>query len=795
MFFTISLIFFAVLPRPRVSYLGPEDLLRISRSVPDRVPAGTVFYRGNSLDDTLLVWDFIGPRPILNEYWSGNDNASGRVTAIAVDPTNPNVVYVGGAQGGIWKSTDGGNNWNPITDNLSSLATGSIAIFPQNTDIIYYGTGEQNFSGDSYYGDGFFVSHNGGITWTKTAEKTTVGGYIARVLVDPNDSNIVHIVSDMGYLRSLDGGYTWDNTLNVNWGTDLVLNPNSPNILIAALKSSGLWMSTDTGSTWIHLTNGLPSSGFQRINLAISPSNPSVIYASFIANNGSLYGMYKTTDGGSTWTLLPNTPNYVGYQGWYDNCVIVDPQNPNIVYAGGVFPYGSNYYGVIKSTDGGNSWIDITMGNNGVRLHPDQHTLAFGSDGTLFVGNDGGVWKSTDGGDTWINLNATLGVTQFYTVSISPDMNISSPDDILGGTQDNGAVYWSGSVSWTQRASGDGGPVVYEWDSPNIYYTTYVVLTNMLKWDNGILLGEVTGPWQNQGDRVSWCNAPFITDPNQPNTLYAGTHRVWKTTNSGNSWSTISNDLTAGQGHLRALAVAHGNSNIIVSGSSDGRVYITKNGGSSWNRIDQNLFGGNAIPDIWINPSNIAQIYLCVDKASGGRIYMSNDTGNVWIDITGDFPEGIRAQSLGVDFSVSPPVLYLGTDYGAWISINNGSHWFKQTGVPNVAVYDIAIQTNIGKVALATHGRGMWMSDLLTGVQENQEITFKEPLVYPTIVRKSFVVNAPSKTTLRIFNSVGQLVSSSVIPEGYTHYNTKNLKSGVYSLLVGNRYKKIIVIK
>lgn len=794
--------------QPIPEYRSPQEMEEIANKIPDRVPARTSFKNNKQLSDSLLRLDFIGPMPIDSEYWSGYANASGRVTAIAVEPTDSNIAYIGGAQGGVWKTTDGGVNWTPLTDYLSSLATGALAISPQNPQVIYYGTGEQDFSGDSYYGDGLFKSTNGGSTWVKIAEKTAVGSYIARIIVDPSDSMTIHLVSDLGYLKSTDGGFHWNNYLSVNWGTDLVMNPDSSNILIAAIYSSGLWKTTDGGSTWTQLTNGLPSSGFGRINLAISESNPSVIYASFVANSSSLYDMYKTVNGGNSWDSLPNTPDYLDGQGWYDNCVIVDPTNPDIAYAGGVFPYDSLHYGLIKTTDGGNSWTDITIDGSGNQLHPDQHILAFGSDGTLWVGNDGGIWKTTDGGTHWINLNHTLGITQFYTVAVSPDSTVSSPDDILGGTQDNGTVYYSGDIIWRERQTGDGGPCAYEWDSPNIYYTSYVRLNYLLRWNNGSYEATVTGPWESAGDRVSWCNAPLIVDPNSPNTLLAGTYRVWKTSNSGASWDSISGDLTAG-GYLRSLAIADGDSNIIYSGSSDGRVYMTTDGGSSWNRIDQGLFGSNPIGDIWLSPTDTQTIYLSVDRSSGGRVYTSNDSGQTWTDITGDLPSGIRAQSLAIDFSITPPTLYLGTDYGMFISFNQDSHWVKQVSFPNLAVYDIAIDTINSSVIAATHGRGMWISPLATGIKETlkfSQLLRKRILPYPNPAKDFIWVEytSPFKENLKakIVNLAGQIVEEfpvKVSNSGKIRISTKSLNSGVYFIVLegkeGTLKQKFIKIK
>lgn len=760
---------------------------------------GADFLKGD-VDSSSIKWEFIGPMPILNEYWA-NGMASGRVTAVVVHPDDPNIVYIGGAQGGVWKSTDQGQTWIPLTDRLSSLATGAIALDPSNPEIVYYGTGEQHFCGDCFYGDGLFKSTDGGETWEKIALTTSVGKYISKIIVDPGDSSVIHLTSDLGYVKSNDGGKTWTRKISVNWGTDLVMRPDSPSVLFAAIYSRGIYKSIDNGESWMRIDSGLPETGFRRINMAISESNPDIIYASFISDTGTLYGLYKSIDGGDYWFLLPNTPNYPGRQGWYDNCIVVDPWNPDIVYAGGVFPYDTTYFGLVKTTDGGASWADITIGNDGSQLHPDQHALFIGSDSTLWVGNDGGVWKSTDAGESWIDLNKTLGVTQFYTVTPHP----TDSSFVLGGTQDNGSLRYESDIAWPQQNAGDGGPSVIEWDSPEIYYTTYVLLSVIYKWKDGNYVGDVHGPWN--GDRVSWCNAPFIADPNLPNTLLAGTHRVWKSGNSGDSWSPISGDLTYG-GYLRAIAVASGNSNIIYTGSSDGRMFLTMDGGTHWVERNNAHFEGAVISDICLSPFDWKTLYISLDRSSGMRVLVSVDSAEDWENITGDLPSGLRGMSMAVDFRENPPILYLGTDYGVYISYNNGVNWLKTGGMPNVAVYDIGIDTVNDVVLAATHGRGMWRTETATGVQEIAKEGKSGEIfdVYPNPVRRSAYLNFSfpegEGLMLELYNPIGQhllelRLQGKGVPEVF-ELGAESLPEGVYFISIGNSrlriIKKILVI-
>lgn len=782
--------------RPIIIPISIAELEYLAANRPDRIPVGPVSKPSSA---NIQTWTSLGPQPILNEYWSGYADASGRISSIIVHPTYPNLIYLAGAQGGVWKSTDGGVNWTPLTDHLSSLASGDLAFDPADPDVIYYGTGEQHFSGDSFYGDGLFRTTNAGFTWTKIATKDTVGSYIARIKIKPTDSNIIHLASDRGYLQSTDGGTSWTRFLSTNWCTDLALSPPAPSLVFAAIRSDGIYKSTDDGASWNKLTNGLPASGFARINMAISLSDTNVIYASFVANDGSLYGMYKTTNGGTSWSNLPNTPNYLGYQGWYDNCVIVHPTDTSICYAGGVFPYGSGYYGLIKTTDGGNSWTDITIGTDSSQLHPDQHCLAFDPNSNLWVGNDGGIWKTTNGGQTWINYNHTLSVTQFYTLAIHP----TNSNFLIGGNQDNGAVRYDGNLGWPQLNAGDGGPAAIEWDSPNIYYTTYIRMNPIYKWNNGVYQGNVTGPWS--GDRASWCNGPLVVDPNQSDALLAGTYRVFRTTNSGSNWTQISSDLAGGSAYLRALVVSTTGSDTIYSGSSNGRVYVTTDG-STWNPRYTGLPYA-PIPDVIIDPTDWETAYICADQSSSGRIYKTADAGLSWSDITGDLTTGLRALSMTIDFSNIPPTLYLGTDYGVYYSTNEGTNWSKYgNGLPNLAIYEIGCDTANGLLVVATHGRGMWRTQLISGIEEQtstpvSSFTYMKIVSNPVIGNK-FEVNlnviSPGNFNFVLFDISGKKVRAYLnrqLSVG-THrlmFSADGLSSGVYFLEANNKLSKKIM--
>src|SRR5690606_2744043 len=392
--------------------------------------------------------------------------STGRLTAIAVHPSDPNVIYIGGAQGGVWKTTNGGANWTPLTDHECSLAMGWIVLDPVDPDIVYAATGEQHFSSDSYYGCGVLRSTDGGATWTQLGAEvfdvatTTSGGVrIARIVLDPRTAGstanaTLHVAAENGVWKSTDGGVSWTRTLAAGTtgpapATDLVMHPSDPDVLYAALgrvagdAANGVYRSTDAGATWMKLDNGFPSADVGRINLAIAPSQPSILYASIqnafeqprAGDDGTLLGIYKSTDGGASWALASSTPS-CNTQCWYDMALAVHPHSPDTVLFGGVPLY--------RSTDGGRTFQTVGTGAGG-SVHVDQHVIVYDPSDprTVYVGNDGGIYRSREGGaaGTWESLNSDIAITQFYAgIGLHP----TDPDIVLGGTQDNGTLRYAG---------------------------------------------------------------------------------------------------------------------------------------------------------------------------------------------------------------------------------------------------------------------------------------------------------------------------------------------------------------
>jgi len=414
------------------------------------------------------LWSSLGPRPIT----AGPNAVSGRVTAVAVDPGNPNVLYIGGAQGGIWKSSDAGASWSPRTDDQCSLAIGSIAIDPVDPRIIYAGTGEANLSADSYYGCGVLRSTDGGTTWAQFGasvfDTPTGGAYIPAIVVDQASAgsagtSVVIAATNSGVWRSTDSGQSWTLVLP-GYATGLVQDPVSTNLWYAAITFTngvrGIYKSGTNGLTWASATVGFPATNIGRIALAIAPSSPSTLYAAVqddfdqAGSDGSLLGIYKTTDGALSWNQLTAANASCGSQCWYDMVLAVNPGDAQQVLFGGIALYASN--------DGGNTFFGAGGG-----IHVDQHAIVFADATTMYAGNDGGVYRGILPGYIWESLNNDLALTQFYPgLSLQPGAGLG----ILAGTQDNGTLEYSGAPSWNFVLGGDGGYTAIDWLTAGVAY-------------------------------------------------------------------------------------------------------------------------------------------------------------------------------------------------------------------------------------------------------------------------------------------------------------------------------------
>lgn len=671
----------------------------------------------------------------------GPYNIGGRVTALAVSPSGF-TVYLGSANGGVFKSTDAGVNWTPIFDGQAGTAfsIGALAFDPSNLNKVYVGTGEANASVDSYDGYGLYRTVDGGQTWSWLGLSATAR--IARVAVDPQDSARIFVAAmgtqfstgpDRGLYRSEDYGKTWTKVLYVSDSTgvcDVVLNPAHPETLYCATwervrhytyrrafgPECGVWRSVDHGTTWTRLTTGLPapSDDVGRIGLALARTQPSTLVAQIIGGANLGYqglGIYKTTDAGNTWAPVDVSGwgDFGGF-GWYFGDCAIDPNDPNTIYSCGM--------NLTKSTDGGVSWTTI----GGINSHTDFHAIWIdpGNPNHLYVGDDGGFFTTTSGGGSWTHAS-TLPISQFYAGCVDP----ANAAHVMGGTQDNSTMFSFGGVSsWTTVIGGDGFQCVIDPTNSNIEFGEYQYCcmgSGPQRTTNGWATGGIPPSGFNGSDRYNW-NTPIVMDPRNHNILLAGSQRVYKSTNNGVSYAAISGDLTNNLPSgvvfhtISTLDVSPVNDSYYYAGTDDGRVWTSTTAGASWTDIGAGL-PVRSITRVVADPVTAGTVYVTLSGFGQDEhlphVFMSTDNGAHWTSISGNLPDA-PANDIVVD-PAHPATLYLATDVGVYVSRDLGNYWYPfGVGMPMQTVFDMFLHAPSRTLYAATHGRSMWKLDLTT---------------------------------------------------------------------------------
>ncbi len=769
-------------------------------------------------------WTFVGPQPINTPYT--DPIVSGRVTALAIDPANVNTVYLGSAQGGVWKTTNGGSTWTPLTDTQASTAIGAIALDPSNSSTIYAGTGEENFSGDSYYGAGILKSTNGGSTWTQfcgpfcgpVAKDGYYGGgaRIGGLAVHPTNNQVllaaVALLFQDGVYRSVNGGNSWTRVLSGNPANSVLFDPTNGNVAYASLGNSfsggteGVFKSTNGGQTWTPANgtgvNVLNLTNAGRIVLAMAPSSSTTLYAGIAdVNTGNLLGFFKTTDGGTNWRRLTSTPDYCTPQCGYDQVIAVQPTNANVVFAGGAFTTT-----LVRSLNGGTTWATLQSAQNGGFLHADMHALSFFPDGnTLYLGNDGGAYVTTQitaSNPSFTALNSALGITQFYPgLSIHPtNVRIA-----IGGTQDNGTVIYSGALTWNDVVCGDGGYTAIDFITPATMYAACQRFNIFKSTSNGAF-----GSWNvalngiNTGDRVDFI-PPLVMDPSNSQTLYFGTNRVYQTMNGASNWTAISPDLTGGNnffGVLSTIAVAPNNSNTVYVGTMDNRVQVTTNAGSGPSATWRNVSAGlppRVVTHVAVAPTTSTTAYATFSGFTGfgdnlGHVFKTTNGGSAWSDISGDLP------NTPVNFLVispdAPSTLFVATDVGVFYSPTGGTSWTSLVnGLPHIAVLGLTLHNHSWTLRASTHGRGAWDINIADFTPGPPAVTTNPPT---NVASFSAILNGslnPRGSTTTVFFQYGPTTSygSSTPVHTQTGNNFRAVSANISGLSASTIYHFRIV--
>jgi photosystem II stability/assembly factor-like uncharacterized protein len=708
--------------------------------------------RAQTLDENALKamkWRQVGP-------FRGGRALAG--TGVAGDPL---TYYFGSVAGGVWKTTNGGNTWTPMTDKTGIMSVGAIAVAPSDSNVLYVGTGESCWRGDISYGDGMYKSVDGGKTWTHIGLEDT--RHISRVIVHPTNPDIVFVAAmghaygpneTRGVFRSSDGGKTWQKVLfkdNKTGAIDLTFDPSNPHVLFAALyeaqrypwtavsggPGSGLYKSIDDGATWKRLEgHGLPSGILGRIGVSVSGADGNRVYAIIEAEKG---GIYRSDDAGDSWQLLTGDHRYT-QRAWYFHHIFADPKNVDTVYVLNTAVY--------RSTDGGHSFNFVRSphgDNHGLWIDPTHPQWMINT-------NDGGATISHDNGKTWTTqLNQPT--AQFYHVATDNDF----PYHIYGAQQDNSTVAIAnrsdeGAIDrpdWYEVGGGESGFVVPDPTNSDIVYAgSYDGL--ITRFDKKTHQVQDVSSWplnpMGAGDadlkhRFQW-TAPIATSPNDPKVIYHGGEAIFKTTDGGMNWTAISGDLTRNDktkeqssggpltqdntsveyyGTVFAIAESPVEKGLIWAGSDDGLLHVTRDGGKNWPDVTSKEFGEwSKVSIIEPSPHAAGTAYVAIDRHLlddyRPYIFKTVDYGKTWTKITVGLPDNSYAHAVRED-PKRKGLLFAGLDNGVYVSFDDGAHWQSlRLNLPTVPVHDLTIKND--DLILATHGRAFWVLDNITPIRQ-----------------------------------------------------------------------------
>ena len=696
----------------------------------------------------------------------GPAGMSGRITAIDALIDNPDVILLGSASGGVWKTSNAGGEWKPLFDEQPTLNIGSVAIQQNNPNVLWVGTGEGNPRNSLNIGEGVYKSVDAGKTWKRMGLEKSMN--IHRLIINPANPDIVYagVIGnpftehpERGVFKTTDGGNSWEKILYTNDSSgvaDMVMDPSNPNKLIAAMwqhkrtpwsfksggKGSGLYMTLDGGKTWKKLgkEEGLPEGDFGRIGLSISRSNPDRIYALVEATKN---GLYRSDDGGYHWELINSDPQWVTNRPFYFQDISVDPENDNRVWL---------IYQMISVSEDGGKTFKVVIPYNGI--HPDHHAFWISPKDPRFIidGNDGGIGITRDRGKTWL-FDEKLPVGQFYHINVDNEI----PYNVMGGMQDNGswrgpAYTWvKGGIKnyyWESLWGGDGFDVMPDPEDANWVYAMsqggslgkYNVKTGE-QWQIRPPVPDLKVPL-----RFNW-NAALAQDPFDPSTIYYASQFLHKSTNKGASWETISPDLTTNDSTkidqskngglsiditgaenfctILTIAPSHKEKGVIWVGTDDGNVQLTRDGGKTWTSFRGKIPGmpnGAWIPQIQTTKQNGGEAFVvCNDYRRGDfkpYIFYTADYGKTWTRLIDE--KKVNGYALCViQDPAEPNLIFVGTEHGLWISLDKGASFQQwKNGYPSVSTYDMAIQEREADLVIASFGRAIWVLDNIRPLRE-----------------------------------------------------------------------------
>ncbi len=698
---------------------------------------------------------------------------SGRIADLAVNPDNTSEYYVGVASGGLWKTINHGTTFEPIFDDQKVYSIGCLAMDPNNSNVVWVGTGENNSQRNLAYGDGVYKTTDGGKSFTNMGLKTS--SQIGKIMIDPRNSNVVYVAAqgqawgpggERGLYKTIDGGKTWNRILEIGEYTgvsDMEMDPRNPDILYATSHQrerrvyskidggpeSAIYKSEDAGKTWKKQTKGLPKGDVGRIGLALSPANPNIIYA-VIELPGNKGGFYRSTDMGESWEKRSDK---VSSSPQYYNEVYADPINQDRVIL------MDTYNG--RSNDGGKTWENIEGSNK----HVDNHALWIDPSDTnhYIAGCDGGIYETFDSAKTW-QFKSNLPITQYYHVRTDNEYPFYN---VYGGAQDNGS--WFGpsqthrrslvNSDWTYTIGGDGYLSIPDPSNPDIHYCESQYC-GLRRYDRTTGNSISIQPQPTTDEEYNWnWNTPYFISPFNSKTLYVGGQYVLKSTDMGGTWKKVSGNMTRGIdqntlpmmgkmwppeavaknmstskfGNIFALTESPLKQGLIYVGTDDGLIWVSENDGEKWDRFDTFPTVPNMTFVNYITPSqhNENVVYACFDGRKNSSdftpyLLKSTDKGKTWTSIASNLPSG-TVYCIQEDH-INPNILFIGTEWGVWTSIDGGKKWVQiKKGIPTIQVKELTIQKRENDLVVATFGRGFYVLDNYSSLRSlSEDISKKE---------------------------------------------------------------------
>ncbi len=746
----------------------------------------------------------------------GPVNIGGRINCIAVHPFDDDIIFTGTAGGGVFKTTDGGDNWIPITDDLTHLPVAHIVFDPTDPDVMYVGTGDVNIGGTVWVGNGVYKSTDGGETWNYLGlEECRI---VSKIAINPQNPQQIFVGTmglpfeannDRGLYRSNDGGTTWEQILFVSDDSgiiDLVMNPENPLVLYAAnfnrIRTSlfsvasgdeaGIYKTTDGGDTWTELTTGLPTGPMSRIGLKLWEGNSDVLFAKYVNPDYQLEGIYKSTNAGTSFSEIPTDflpEGTLGGFGWYFGKLGVSPYDQNEITLLGVDLYTTNNSGQTWNLSAPEWWE--------YEVHADKHAIHYLGPDEILLATDGGLYRTEDGFQTWADIDR-IPNTQFYRITTNPHV----PGMILGGAQDNGTSVGyidQPESDWLRLWGGDGfTPIVDPYDEMLCYTTTqygnfYYLYTDFEE----VWFVDYLDDGLPDGERVNW-DAPFLMDPIDNTVLYTATERVYRMEDAPDgTWIPISPVLVDpdeeffDRRNISVLSVSPLNDQVIYAGTTDSKVWVTQNGGNTWSEVDATL------PEFYVTDIKTADFDAATAFVafSGYRsndntphLYRTSDYGVTWESITGDLPD----MPINHVEILNTQNFFIATDNGVYYTTNAGVNWNRLgTNMPYIVVLDLHIDQDLNQLLAGTFARSVMTYDLdqfQIPTNTNAERSKGEIMLYPNPASEILNVNSgrSGMNLFEIYSASGQKIFEGTldkVPNSSTLVPVAEWSKGVYMLV------------